>query len=47
MLTSLDHTLRVGNSIVADTPIDPRAFDWQAEFPEVFGPSKAPVDSTS
>ena len=35
-LTSLDHTLRVGNSIVADPAIDPRAFDWRAEFPEVF-----------
>ena len=47
VLTSLDHTLRVGNSIVADKQIDPRAFNWQAEFPEVFGPSKAPADSTS
>jgi Eco57I restriction-modification methylase len=37
-LTSLDHTLRVGNSIVADPTIDPRAFDWQAQFPEVFRP---------
>ncbi len=36
-LTGLDHTLRVGNSIVADPKIDPRAFDWRAEFPEVFG----------
>jgi hypothetical protein len=35
-LTSLDHTLRVGNSIVADPKIDARAFDWRAEFPEVF-----------
>jgi hypothetical protein len=35
-LTSLDHTLRVGNSIVADPAIEPRAFDWRAEFPEVF-----------
>ena len=35
--TSLDHTLRVGNSVVADPAIDPRAFDWQAAFPEVFG----------
>jgi Eco57I restriction-modification methylase len=23
---------------VADTAIDPRAFDWRAEFPEVFDP---------
>ncbi len=35
-LTSLDHTLRVGNSIVADPAVDPRAFNWRAEFPEVF-----------
>jgi hypothetical protein len=35
-LTSLDHTLRVGNSIVADPAVDPRAFDWRAEFAEVF-----------
>lgn len=35
-LTGLDHTLRVGNSIVADPAVDPRAFDWRAEFPEVF-----------
>jgi len=37
VLTSLDHNLRVGNSIVADREIDPKAFDWKAEFPEVFG----------
>ncbi len=36
MLTSLDHTIRVGNSIVADPAVHPRAFDWQAAFPEVF-----------
>ena len=35
-LTSLDHTIRVGNSIVADPAVDPKAFDWQAAFPEVF-----------
>ena len=35
-LTSLDHTIRVGNSIVADPAVHPRAFDWQAAFPEVF-----------
>lgn len=35
-LTSLDHTIRVGNSVVADRAVHPRAFDWQAEFPEVF-----------
>ena len=35
-LTSLDHTIRVGNSIVADRSVHPKAFDWQAEFPEFF-----------
>jgi hypothetical protein len=41
VLTSLDHTLRVGNSIVADKQIDPRAFAWQVEFPEVFNPEES------
>ncbi|MFM7137461.1 MAG: Eco57I restriction-modification methylase domain-containing protein, partial [Planctomycetota bacterium] len=35
-LTSLDHTIRSGNSIVADPSIHPRAVDWQAMFPHVF-----------
>ncbi len=35
-LTSLDHTIRVGNSVVSDPAVHPRAFDWQAAFPEVF-----------
>lgn len=35
-LTSLDHSIRAGNSIVADPAVHPRAFDWQAAFPEVF-----------
>ena len=35
-LTSLDHSLRVGNSVVADPSIHPRALDWRAAFPEVF-----------
>jgi len=35
-LTSLDHTIRVGNSVVSDQTVHPRAFDWQAAFPEVF-----------
>lgn len=35
-LTSLDHSIRVGNSVVADPAVHPRAFDWQAAFPEVF-----------
>ena len=36
-LTSLDHTVRVGNSVVSDPAVHPKAFDWQAAFPEVFG----------
>jgi hypothetical protein len=35
-LTSLDHPIRVGNSVIADTTIHPKAIDWQATFPEVF-----------
>ena len=35
-LTSLDHPIRVGNSVVADPSVNPKAFDWQAAFPEVF-----------
>jgi hypothetical protein len=35
-LTSLDHTIREGNSIISDPAAHPRAFDWQAAFPEVF-----------
>ena len=35
-LTSLDHPIRVGNSIVADKAVHPKAFDWRATFPEVF-----------
>ncbi len=43
-LTSLDHTIRVGNSIVADPAFCAKAFDWQAVFPKVF---KAGVALTS
>jgi hypothetical protein len=35
-LTSLDHSIREGNSVVSDTGVHPKAFDWQAAFPEVF-----------
>lgn len=35
-LTSLDHSIRVGNSVVADPAIHPKAHDWRAAFPEVF-----------
>ncbi len=38
-LTYLDDNIKVGNSIVADLQIDPRAFDWQASFPHVFADS--------
>ncbi len=34
-LTSLDHTIREGNSVVHDPAVHPKAFDWQAAFPEV------------
>ena len=36
VLTSLDHSIRVGNSVVDDVAIHQRAFDWKAAFPEVF-----------
>ncbi len=36
VLTSLDHSIRVGNSVIADMSVHPKAFDWQAAFPEVF-----------
>ena len=35
-LTSLDHTIREGNSVISDPAVHPKAFDWQAAFPEVF-----------
>ena len=35
-LTSLDHTVREGNSVISDPAVYPKAFDWQAAFPEVF-----------
>jgi hypothetical protein len=36
VLTSLDHTIRVGNSVVSDAAVHRKAFDWHTEFPEVF-----------
>jgi len=36
ILTDLDKSIRVGNSIVDDPAVDPKAFDWRAAFPEVF-----------
>lgn len=35
-LTSLGRTIREGNSIISDPAVHPKAFDWQAAFPEVF-----------
>lgn len=35
-LTSLDHNIQHGNSIVADRAVDPHALDWQARFAQVF-----------
>ncbi len=35
-LTSLDHNIRKGNSVVSDKVVHRDAFDWQAAFPEVF-----------
>ncbi len=36
VLTSLDHNVRVGNSVIADPDVHPRALDWRAAFPEAF-----------
>lgn len=35
-LTSLDHSIRVGNSIIHDANVHPNALDWPTAFPEVF-----------
>ena len=36
-LTSLDHSIRCGNSLIADPAVaGDRAFNWQTSFPEVF-----------
>jgi len=35
-LTSLDHTIREGNSVISYPAVHPRAFPRQAAFPEVF-----------
>jgi hypothetical protein len=34
-LTSLDHTNREGNNVISDPAVQPKAFDWQAAFPEL------------
>ncbi|HEY3322057.1 MAG TPA: transposase [Planctomycetota bacterium] len=36
ILTSLDHNIRCGNSLISDNAFHPRAFNWQTTFPEVF-----------
>ncbi len=36
VLTSLDHSIRVGNSVIDDPEVHPRAFTWKSAFPEVF-----------
>ena len=35
-LTYLDDNIKVGNSIVADSSLVERAFNWEAEFPDIF-----------
>jgi len=35
-LTYLDDNIKVGNSIVADSSLVERAFNWEAEFPNIF-----------
>lgn len=35
-LTKLAGKIKVGNSLVSDKAVDPKAFDWEGEFPEVF-----------
>ena len=35
MLTDLDHSIRVGNS-VNESAVDVKTFDWRAAFPEIF-----------
>jgi hypothetical protein len=35
VLTDLDHNIRVGNSIIDDPEVDPRAFRWWEALPEV------------
>jgi type I restriction-modification system DNA methylase subunit len=35
-LTKLANKIKVGNSLIDDKTVAPNAFDWHAEFPEVF-----------
>lgn len=34
-LTALDNAIQVGNSVVDDVAVHPKAFDWKAAFPDV------------
>ena len=36
VLTGLDNTICQGNSVIHDGDVHPKAFNWEAEFPEVF-----------
>ena len=36
VLTSLDNNIKVGNSVVADPVVHPRALDWPTAFPDAF-----------
>jgi len=36
VLTTLDHNIRCGNSLIDDTAVDPKAFSWLSAFPEIF-----------
>jgi hypothetical protein len=50
VLTSLDHTIREGNSVISDPTVHPKALNWPATFPEVFRSSRreeAQTDSTA
>jgi hypothetical protein len=35
LLTRLDHTIREGNRVISAPAVQPKAFDWQAAFPEL------------
>ncbi len=39
VLTSLDHNIRVGNSVIADPAVHPGALDWRAAFPRCSRPA--------
>ena len=37
-LMSLSNNIKVGNSLIDDKTVDPKAFDWKEEFPEILSP---------